>query len=170
MPAKKSIDVPIHTVRGQRVVLDSDLAALYGVSTGRFNEAVKRNLKRVPEDFAFQLTPEEMLFGISQNAISKPAGRGGRTKAPRVFTEHGARMADVVLSSDRAIAMSVYVIRAFVEIREKLAVNTAILKRLAEIDNTLLIHDASLRDIYKKLMPPLAPPPATPRKQIGFHP
>ncbi|WP_395753165.1 ORF6N domain-containing protein [Prosthecobacter sp.] len=170
MPAKKSIDVPIHTVRGQRVVLDSDLAVLYGVSTGRFNEAVKRNLKRFPEDFAFQLTPEEMLFLISQNAISKPAGRGGRTKPPRVFTEHGALMAASVLNSDRAIAMSVYVIRAFVEIREKLTVNAAILKRLAEIDNTLLIHDASLRDVYKKLMPLLTPPPAPPRKQIGFHP
>ncbi len=170
MATQKSIDVPIHTVRGQRVVLDSDLAALYGVSTGRFNEAVKRNLKRFPEDFAFQLTPEERLFLISQIAISKPEGRGGRTKPPRVFTEHGALMVASVLNSARAISMSIYVIRAFVEIREKLAANAAILKRLAEIDHTLLIHDASLRDIYKKLMPLFIPPPVTPRKQIGFHP
>jgi len=77
MPAKKPIEVPIVTVRSQRVVLDSDLAALYGVSTGRFNEAVKRNLKRFPEDFSFQLTAEEQLLLISQNAISKPEGRGG---------------------------------------------------------------------------------------------
>jgi hypothetical protein len=79
-------------------------------------------------------------------------------------------MAASVLNSDRAVSMSVYVIRAFVEIREQIAANNAILKRLAEIDNTLLIHDASLRDIYKKLMPLLAPPPSAPRKQIGFHP
>ncbi len=170
MAAKKSIDIPIHTVRGQRVVMDSDLAALYGVTTGRFNEAVKRNLKRFPEDFAFQITPEEMLLLISQNAISKTEGRGGRRTPPRVFTEHGALMAASVLNSDRAISMSVYVIRAFIEIREQIAANALILKRLAEIDNTLLIHDASLRDIYKKLMPLLAPPPSAPRKPIGFHP
>jgi|GEM_PF-774700 len=153
MATKKSIDVPIHTIRGQRVVLDADLAALYGVTTGRFNEAVKRNLKRFPDDFAFELTAEEMLVLISQNAISS-SGHGGRRKPPRVFTEHGALMAASVLNSDRAIAMSVYVIRAFVEIREQLTANNAILKRLAEIDNTLLIRDASLRDVYKKLMPP----------------
>lgn len=170
MATKKSIDVPIHTVRGQRVVLDSDLAALYGVSTGRFNEAVKRNSKRFPEDFMFPLAPEEMLLLISQTAISKTEGRGGRRKPARVFTEHGALMAASVLNSARAISMSIYVIRAFVEIREKLAANAAILKRLAEIDNTLLIHDASLRDIYKKLLPLLTPPPSPPRKQIGFHP
>jgi len=170
MATKKSIDVPIHTVRSQRVVLDSDLAALYGVSTGRFNEAVKRNLKRFPEDFMFLLTPEEMLLLISQNAISKTEGRGGRRKPALVFTEHGALMAASVLNSDRAISMSVYVIRAFVEIREQIAANATILKRLAEIDNTLLIHDASLRDIYKKLLPLLTPPPAPARKQIGFHP
>ncbi len=170
MATKKSIDVPIHTVRGQRVVLDSDLAALYGVSTGRFNEAVKRNSKRFPEDFMFPLAPEEMLLLISQTAISKTEGRGGRRKPARVFTEHGALMAASVLNSARAISMSIYVIRAFVEIREKLAANAAILKRLAEIDNTLLIHDASLRDIYKKLLPLLTPPLSPPRKQIGFHP
>ena len=115
-------------------------------------------------------TRVEFLVLISQFVISKPVGRGGRTKPPQVFTEHGALMAASVLNSDRAVAMSVYVIRAFVEIREKLAANATILKRLTEIDNTLLIHDASLRDIYKKLMPLLAPPPAAPRRQIGFHP
>ncbi len=173
MPKNKSIAIPIVTVRGQRVVLDSDLAALDGVRTGRVNEAVKRNLKRFPEDFAFHLTAEEMLLLISQNAISKTKGRGGRRISPRVFTEHGALMAASVLNSERAIVMSVYVIRAFVEIREQIAANATILKRLAEIDHTLLIHDASLRDIYKKLMPLLAPPPLpspTPSKrQIGFH-
>lgn len=169
MAAKKSIDIPIHIVRGQRVVLDSDLAALYGVETKVFNQAIKRNQRRFPEDFAFQLSSEEWLILKSQ-IVTSSLGHGGKRKLPWVFTEHGALMAASVLNSDRAIAMSVYVIRAFVEIREQLAANNAILKRLAEIDHTLLIHDASLRDIYKKLMPLLAPPPPAPRKQIGFHP
>ena len=170
MATKKSIDIPIHTVRGLRVVLDSDSAALYGVSTMAFNQAIKRNLKRFPEDFSFVVSREEFLLLISQSVISKPEGRGGRRKPPRVFTEHGALMAASVLNSDRAISMSVYVIRAFIEIREQITANNAILKRLAEIDNTLLIHDASLRDIYKKLMPLLAPPPPATRTRIGFHP
>jgi hypothetical protein len=88
---------------------------------------------------------------------------------PWAFTEHGALQAANVLRTDRAIAMSVYVIRAFIEQREKLAANAAILKRLAEIDKTLLKHDAALREIYQKLLPLLAPPPEPPRRQIGFH-
>jgi len=159
--------LPILTIRQQRVVLDSDLARIYGVTTGRFNEAVKRNLKRFPADFSFVVTRDEHEELISQNAISK-AGRGGRTKLPRVFTEHGALMAASILNSDRAIAMSVYVIRAFVEMRETLATDAAILKRLAEIDKTLVLHGSALSDIYHKLLPLLSPPPEPPRRQIGF--
>jgi hypothetical protein len=169
MATKKSIDVPIHTVRNQRVVLDSDLAALYGVETKVFNQAIRRNVARFPEDFSFVLTGEEWLVLRSQ-IVTSNEGRGGRRYIPRAFTEHGALMAASVLNSDRAISMSVYVIRAFIEIREKIAANATILKRLAEIDNSLLIHDASLRDIYKKLLPLLTPPPPSARKQIGFHP
>ncbi|MBA3961227.1 MAG: ORF6N domain-containing protein [Chthoniobacterales bacterium] len=157
----------IFSLRGHSVVLDSDLATIYGVTTGRFNEAVKRNTKRFPDDFSFILTRAEFDHLISQNAISKPR-HGGRTKLPRVFTEHGALMAASVLSSDRAIAMSVYVIRAFVELRNKLATNNVILKRLAEIDRNLLGHDSALQDIYEKLLPLLAPPPERPRPRIGF--
>lgn len=164
----KSLDqIRILTIRGQTVVLDSDLAAIYGVTTGRFNEAVKRNAKRFPEDFMFQMSKTEFDELISQNAISKPR-RGGRTKRPRVFTEHGALMAASVLNSERAIAMSIYVIRAFVELREKLSVNSEILKRLAQIDRELLRHDRALGDIYEKLLPLLAPPPDPQRPQIGF--
>lgn len=159
--------LPILTVRGERVVLDSALARIYGVTTGRFNEAVKRNLKRFPADFSFVVNREEYEELISQNAISKP-GRGGRTKLPQVFTEHGALMAASILNSERAVAMSVYVIRAFVEIRETLATNAAILKRLAEIDKTLVLHGTALNDIYQKLLPLLSPPPDPPRRQIGF--
>jgi uncharacterized protein YydD (DUF2326 family) len=168
------------TTREQKVVLDSDLAAIYGVTTGRFNEAVKRNLKRFPEDFCFVLTAENSDLRsqiaipekdpgqlISQNAISK-SRRGGRTKPARVFTEHGALMAASILNSERAIAMSVYVIRAFIELRDRLSANAAILKRLAEIDRELLIHDSALQDIYEKLQPLLAPLPEPVRRPIGF--
>lgn len=182
--AGQAAPIRILTIRDQKVVLDSDLAKIYGVTTGRFNEAVKRNVKRFPEDFSFVLDRSEFEHLISQNAISKP-GRGGavlrsqsailkggrgkhRKYLPRVFTEHGALMVASILNSERAIAMSVYVIRAFVELRDQLTVNEAILKRLAEIDRDLMIHDSALQDIYAKLLPLLSPPPAPPRPQIGF--
>jgi hypothetical protein len=163
------IEQRIYTIRGVRVILDSDLAALYGVTTAALNQAVKRNEARFPADFSFQLTNAEIDAMISQNVISKPS-RGGRTKPPRVFTEHGALQAANVLRSKRAIAMSLFVIRAFIKMREQLASNAAILKRLAEIDKTLLVHDSALRDLYEKLLPLLSPPPPEPpRRRIGFH-
>jgi len=162
----------IHAVRGQQVILDTDLARLYGVETFRFNEAVKRNLARFPADFMFRLSKEEWS-GIqalrSQIAILK-TGRGAHRKyLPIAFTEHGALMAANLLNSPRAVAMSLYVIRAFVKMRADLAANAAILKRLAEIDKTLLLHDGALRDIYQKLRPLLEPPPPPPKPEIGFH-
>jgi hypothetical protein len=193
----KPPNVRILTIRQQKVVLDSDLAAVYGVPTRRLNEQFRRNRKRFPEDFAFQLTAEEFAALTSQIAtldegrLSKESIRSqsatGSSRSqfmrsqiatasrrniryrPWVFTEHGALQAANILRSDRAIAMSVYVIRAFIEQREKLAANAAILKRLAEIDKTLLEHDTVLRDIYQKLLPLLAPPPEPTRRQIGFH-
>jgi hypothetical protein len=148
----------IRCVRNKRIILDSELASLYGVPTKRLNEQLRRNLQRFPEDFAFQLTAEEWIALRSQIATLK-LGRGGHRKyTPYAFTEHGTLMAANILNSPRAIAMSVYVIRAFVSMREDEAANTAILKRLAEIDKTLLLHDGALRDIYQKLRP-----------QIGFH-
>jgi ORF6N domain len=179
-------NIRILTVREQKVVLDSDLAAVYGVTTKRLNEQLRRNRKRFPADFAFQLTAEEYEslrpqiatlekrrssseLKRSQSATLK-LGRGQHRKyRPWAFTEHGALQAANILRSNRAIAMSVYVIRAFIEQREKLAANAAILKRLAEIDKTLLEHDTALRGIYQKLLPLLAPPPEPPRRQIGFH-
>ena len=123
----------IHPIRGQKVILDSDLARLYGIPTFRLNEAVKRNKKRFPEDFVFQLTEQEHASLISQIAISK-AGRGGSRFLPYAFTEYGAMMAANVLNSDQAIAMSVYVIRAFVRIRKELMTNLSFARRLAEIE------------------------------------
>jgi hypothetical protein len=193
----KPPNIRILTIREQKVVLDSDLAAVYGVPTRRLNEQFRRNRKRFPEDFAFQLTAEEFAALTSQIATldegrssrepirsqsatgsSRPqfmrsqnatASRRNIRYRPWVFTEHGALQAANILRSDRAIAMSVYVIRAFIELREKIATNAAILKRLAEIDKSLLEHDTALRDIYQKLLPLLAPPSEPSRRQIGFH-
>jgi ORF6N domain len=194
----KTPNIRILTIREQKVVLDSDLAAVYGVTTKRLNEQFRRNRKRFPADFAFQLSVNEYqslgsqiatldqietsVTSRSQSATASrrlqrmqsqtatlKLGRGQHRKyRPWAFTEHGALQAANILRSERATAMSVYVIRAFIEQREKLAANAAILKRLAEIDKTLLEHDTALRDIYQKLLPLLAPPPEPARRQIGF--
>ena len=158
----------IYEIRGKRVILDSDLAVLYGVPTKRLNEQYRRNRKRFPEDFAFQLRAEEARSLRSQIATSRL--HGGRRYRPYAFTEHGALQVANILNSANAVRMSVFVIRAFVKIREQLATNAAILKRLAEIDKTLLVHDSTLRDLYQKLLPLLSPPPEpAPRRRIGFH-
>lgn len=166
-------------MRDQRVILDADLARLYGVTTKAFNQAVKRNAERFPDDFAFQLTSAELgrlrsqTVTSSRKAIGNQEGtdnwsqivtssRGGRRYRPWVFTEHGAVMAANILRSERAIHMSVFVVRAFVRLREHVAANAAILKRLAEIDRTLLEHDTALVELYKKLQPLLQPPPDPP--------
>jgi ORF6N domain-containing protein len=156
----------ILTLRLQRVILDADLAALYGVPTRRLNEQVKRNAERFPVEFAFQLTPKEVANLRSQNAIS--SSHGGRRHAPNVFTEHGVLMAANVLNSPRAVAVSVALIKAFVRLREVLAANQVVAKRLAEVEKTLVTHDAALRDIYQRIKPLLLPPPDPPRKKIGF--
>ena len=183
----KASSITILTVRDQKIVLDVDLARVYGVPTKRLNEQFRRNRNRFPDDFAFQLTAEEYESLRSQFATLKEAressdlnwsqtatlkrGRGQHRKyRPWAFTEHGALQVANILRSERAIAMSVYVIRAFIELREKVATNAAILRRLLEIDKTLLLHDSALRDIYQKLLPLLSPPPELPRRQIGFSP
>ena len=162
------IEPLIREIRGQKVLLASDLASLYGVTTKRLNEQVHRNRERFPQDFMFQLTKDEVDNLRSQNATSR-LGHGGRRHLPFAFTEHGALMAANILRSERAVQMSVFVVRAFVRLREHVAANTAVLKRLAEIDKTLLRHDAALRDVYQKLLPLLQPPPDPPKRRIGFH-
>jgi len=181
-------------LRDRRVMLDADLARLYGVTTKRFNEALKRNQARFPEDFAFRLTGAEFSNLRSQIATSSSQSYennnetllrsqtvissspqsaakswGGSRHLPLAFTEHGALMAASILHSDHAVQMSVFVIRAFVRMREQIAANTAILKRLAEIDDSLLEHDTALRDVYRKLLPLLNPPPDPPKRRIGFN-
>jgi len=162
----------IYSLRDQRVILDTDLARIYQVPTKVLNQAVKRNRGKFPKDFVFEVSPgeaEDLRRLRSQSVTLKP-GRGQHRKyLPYAFTEHGALMAATVLNSPRAVAMSIYIIRAFVRMRSDLAANAAILKRLAEIDKTLLLHDGALRDIYQKLRPMLEPPPVPPKPEIGFH-
>ena len=158
----------IRNCRGVRVILDSDLAAIYGVPTFRFNEAVRRNIDKFPSDFLFQLTKEEVQSLISQSAISK-TGRGGRRSLPWAFTEHGALQAANILNSPAASAMSVYVIRAFIRLRDELAANAVLEKRLAVIEKTLTAHDNTLRDVILKIRPLLLPPTEPNKRRIGFH-
>jgi len=160
----------ITTIRGQRVILAGDLAGLYGVETKRLNEQIRRNLERFPSDFMFQLTADEANAHKSLRSQIATLNQGQHLKyLPYAFTEHGAIMAANVLNSPQAVAMSVYVVRAFIQQRDVLSANEAILKRLAEIDQTLLQHNSALRDIYQKLLPLLQPPPEKPRPKIGFH-
>jgi ORF6N domain len=157
-------------VRGQRVLLDAELAALYGVTTKRFNEQVKRNLKRFPADFMFQLSAEEAAGLRSHSATSKP-GRGGRRYAPYAFTEHGAIMAAMILNSPRAVEMSAYVVRAFVKLRALLASNKELAQRLDELEARIArrfaMHDQAITGILKTIRE-LMNPPEPKRRGIGF--
>jgi hypothetical protein len=163
----KNDEGTIYLIRGQRVMLDSDLAAIYGTSTMRLNERLRRNRQRFPQDFAFQLTPEEFKRLISQTAISKK-GRGGRRKLPWVFTEHGAIMLASVLNSDIAIQASVRVVRAFVRLREMVAANAQLAGKLAELERRLDTHDEAIVDLFATLKR-LLEPEAKPKREIGFH-
>ena len=203
----ESAEPRIVNVRGQRVILDADLAEMYGVATKVLNQAVKRNAARFPSDFAFQLTAKEFADLRSQVAIpilqgatgsevtpnwsqivTLKTGRGskgavgeanssqivmssrrGRAYRPWAFTEHGALMTANILRSKRAVQMSVYVVRAFVRQREHLMASAEVLKRMAEIDRTLLEHDQSLQFIWRQIEPLLNPPDPQ-RPKIGFQP
>ncbi len=164
------IESLIVNLRGQKVIFDADLAELYGVSVKRLKEQVRRNAERFPEDFSFQLTKSEALELQRSRSQFATLKRGQNIKyLPHAFTEHGAIMAATELSSPEAVAMSVFVVRAFIQMREQLTANAQILKRLSEIDARLLEHDEGLGILWSKLKPLLAPPPAPPRKRIGFH-
>jgi hypothetical protein len=160
----------ILVLRGHRVLLDSELAALYGVTTTRLNQQVRRNLRRFPGDFMFQLIAEEHSALMLQNATSKP-GRGGRRKPPLAFTEHGAIMAATILNSERAVKMSIYVVRAFVQLRDLLASNKELARRLdvleARIASRLTTHDRAITGMLKTIRE-LMNPPVPKRRGIGF--
>ncbi|MCX6867054.1 MAG: ORF6N domain-containing protein [Verrucomicrobia bacterium] len=166
MPADPPI--PILHIRSVTVILDADLARLYGTTTRRLNEQVRRNEERFPPDFRFQLRPAEKEKVVA-NCDHLQSLKFSKA-LPWAFTEHGALMASNVLNTPDAVKMSVYIIRVFIKQRELLSANEAILRRLAEIDRKLFLHDSALRDVYQKLLPLLQPPPDPPKRQIGFHP
>jgi hypothetical protein len=169
------IEQKIYVIRGERVMLDSDLAEIYSVETRVFNQAVKRNLHRFPEDFMFQLTAEEdehlrFQIGASKDKsltsqiVTSKKGRGGRRYLPYVFTEHGAIMAANILSSERAVEASVQVVRAFVKLRQLLSSNAELAKKFEALEKK---YDAQFKvvfDAIKKLMLP----PDKPKGNIGF--
>ena len=162
--SSERIEKSILTLRGQRVILDADLAEIYGVTTTRLNQQVRRNRERFPDDFAYSLTRQEVTHLMLQNATSS-SGHGGRRKLPLVYTEFGAVMAANVLNSPTAIQASILVVRAFVRMREMLSVHAELSHKIDEMEKK---YDAQFKvvfDAFRKLMDS----PKTPRRQIGFH-
>ena len=186
--SEKAIDGMIREIRGSRVMLDSDLARVYGVPTFRFNEAIKRNKNRFPPDFMFQLDPAEFEALKSQAAMARTEGTAnssqiamssgrhrGRAYRPYAFTEHGAIMAANILRSPRAVQMSVFVIRAFVKMRETLLGTRDLARKLTALEKVLTgrldSHEAAIVHVLQKLMLILDPPPELPlppKPKIGF--
>ncbi len=158
----------IYLIRGQRVMLDTDLAAIDQVTTKRLNEQLRRNRKRFPEDdFAFQLTAEE--FRNLKSQIATSSFHGGKRKLPWVFTEHGAIMLASVLNSDVAVQASVRVVRAFVRLREMVAANAQLASKLEELERRLDSHDEAIVDLFAALKRLLEPADAKKKREIGFH-
>jgi hypothetical protein len=158
------IEKKIFLIRGQKVMLDADLADLYGVSTKRLNEQVRRNLNRFPPDFMFQLNEEEIEILRSQFATSK-TGRGGRRYFPYAFTEQGVAMLSTVLSSEQAITVNIMIIRAFVKLREMIASNKDLARRLDELEKK---YDKQFKIVFEAIRQ-LMTPPETSKRKIGFH-
>jgi ORF6N domain len=171
-----NLESAIHLIRGQRVMLDADLAMIYGVTTKRLNEQLKRNRLRFPRDFAFQLTVQEFTNLKSQIATSSlrsqsvtSSSHGGKRKLPWVFTEHGALMLASVLNSAIAVQASVRVVRAFVRMREMVAANAQLAAKLQELERRLDSHDEGIANLFAALKQLLEPSEPTKRREIGFH-
>ena len=155
-------------IRGQRVVLDTDLAAFYGETTKRFNQQVSRNRARFPEDFMFQLSDEEFAALRLQSATLK-TGRGQHRKyLPYAFTEHGAIMAATLLNSPRATALSIYVVRAFVELRGLLSANKELASKVHALERKVTVHERNIAQLADSMTELLATPPPPPKQPIGF--
>ena len=178
-PSKlEEISSLIRTIRGQKVLLDSDLARIFGVPTFRFNQAVRRNRERFPADFLFQLTAEEFKALRSQIVILKK-GRGQHRKfLPYAFTENGAVMAANVLNSPAAVRMSVFVVRAFVQMRDLLGGTKELAKQLADLEKKLTArldgHEVAIIEVLRRVMdvldpPPPPPEPEQPKRRLGFY-
>jgi hypothetical protein len=173
----EAVAYSIHVIRGEKVLLDADLATLYGVETRVLNQAVKRNLNRFPPDFMFQLTPtefEELNSSISQIVISNKPNRsgnlrGGRQKMPYAFTEQGVAMLSSVLSSPRAIEVNIEIMRVFVKVRQVLATNEELAKRLSTVERTQEKHSENIEAILDVIRELVSPPDESVKKNpIGF--
>lgn len=174
MVVPQSIEPVNRVIRGQKVILDADLARIYGVTTARLNQQVNRNQKKFPPDFMFILDRTEFDVLMLQFATSKK-GRGGRRKLPYAFTEHGALMAANILNSEQAVAMSVYVVRAFVKLREVLSSTAGLAKKLDALERTLTarqdVHEKAIVQLFtqiRNLLAPSSPQPPRKRRRIGF--
>ena len=167
--AKNRILRIIIVIRGEKVILDSDLAELYGVETRRLNEQVRRNIEKFPEDFMFQLTREEFDHLKSQIATSS-SGWGGRRKLPLVFTEHGALQAANVLSTEQANKMSVFIVRAFVRLREMVLTNEKLSQKFDQLEKRVSDHDEILIELIREIRKLIdTPKPKGKRGSIGFR-
>lgn len=154
----------ILVVRGQRVMLDSDLARLYGTRTSRLNEQVQRNRRRFPPDFMFELTAQEATVLRSQTATSKPPGRGGRRYLPLVFTEQGVAMLSSVLNSERAVEVNILIMRAFVKLRKLLASHADLARRLDALERN---YDSQFRTVFDAIRE-LMKPPSPKKRRMGL--
>ena len=162
----KRVDSKILLIRGQRVILDTDLAELYGVEVRHLNQQVKRNSRRFPDDFVIRLSAEEAA-NLRSQIVTSSSSHGGRRTLPYAFTEHGTIMAASVLNSERADDMSIFVVRAFVRMREALAANQQILSKLTELEHRVESHDGNIQELIEAIRELMEPPPAKNRR-IGF--
>jgi len=158
----------IHVIRGHRVMLDRDLAVLYGVETRALVQAVKRNLERFPADFMFQLSKGEFTNWRSQIVMSNPGARMGLRRAPYAFTEHGALQLASVLNSARAAEMSIVVVRAFVRLRELLATHKELAAKLKKLERRLDMSDEAIAELYAMIRRLMDSPPEPAKRRIGF--
>ncbi|MGH9340803.1 MAG: ORF6N domain-containing protein [Acidobacteriota bacterium] len=163
----EAIERRIYLIRGQKVMLDSDLAELYGVETFNLNKAVKRNIDRFPGDFMFQLTSEEAARLRFQIGMSKPSGRGGRRYLPYAFTEQGVAMLSSVLRSERAVQVNILIMRAFVRLREILGTHRDLALKLEALEKK---YDAKFKVVFDAIRELMAPTPVPQKRQIGFSP
>ena len=175
--SEDSIQERIYLIRGRKIMLDNDLARLYGVKTFRLNEAVKRNIRRFPEDFMFQLTNQEFTTLkdhwkntglISQIAISSSTW-GGRRHAPYAFTEQGVAMLSSVLNSERAVQVNIAIMRTFVKLRQRLSTHRELFQKLGQLEQRIDSHDGEIRSIFEAMRQLMAKP-ERPKRRIGFHP
>ena len=167
MASVKEIEQAIHVIRGQRVMLDSDLAALYGVTTRQLNQQVSRNIGRFPDDFAYQLMPQEFSNLMSQFVTSR-SGHGGRRKRPWVFTEQGLAMLSSVLKSPTAVRVNIEIMRAFVRMRRLMATPGELVEQLTKLKETVQLHDGQIKAIAQVLQL-MMEKPVGPQRRIGFH-